>query len=106
MQARKLDDKLADFVKEQNDKGVTRSTLARLLNVHSATVTDYMHRHGITPKYTNYNRKRTEIPMLEAATLYLDGWSTHKLGRRYRVSSETVRRKLIGFGVEIRSNKQ
>ncbi|MBA8794624.1 lambda repressor-like predicted transcriptional regulator [Friedmanniella endophytica] len=78
--------------------GISMSELAQRWRMHRTTVAAQLRRAGV-------ELRRQGVPdgqLAEAAQLYLDGWSCHRLGERYGCDAEAVRRKLVRYGVPMR----
>lgn len=77
----------------------TMQSLAKTWDLHRTTVAAHLQRAGV-----NLRRQRLAAEQLpQGVTLYVEGWSCHRLSERFGCSAETVRQELKRQGVRVRS---
>lgn len=73
--------------------------IATKFNLHPSSVTLHLKSHGVPPR--RYGLDPRHIP--EAAKLYEQGASLKAVGERFGADKETVRKRLVEAGVQMRS---
>jgi hypothetical protein len=77
---------------------LTLDELASAFGAHPSTLANRMQKRGVPRR----GWRLTDQQVLEAASLYGQGWSLRRLGERLGVHSESVRYRLKRIGVEMR----
>lgn len=80
--------------------GTLVADLAKVFDVHQATVHEHVRRAGLTGRRDV--PKLNEQDLAAAAKLYRDGWTLHELAEHYHLDDTTVRNLLCRAGVSIR----
>jgi DNA-binding CsgD family transcriptional regulator len=78
--------------------GANVNDLAARFGIHRATVTQHLHRNGVTVR----QRGLDDLQIDHAAHLYRQGNSLARIGTRLGVHAETVRQALRGRGLQMR----
>ena len=81
---------------EAKQAGATVRELARQFDICRTTVFKHLHARGLM------TRSIPPALLAEAASLYEDGWSTARIGKRLDVPTETLRTALKVSGVKMR----
>ena len=76
--------------------GLSTYQLATKWKVDRHTVTSILDRNGV--KQRSYAVKLTEAELAEAAALRADGWSLNALAKRYGISPNTMKKRLMTPG--------
>jgi DNA-binding transcriptional ArsR family regulator len=89
----------ADMLVRRYRSGTTVCELASLFKIHRTTVSAHLRRAGVKMRRLGL----TDSQVMEAAVLYVQGWSLARIGRKLAVDGETVRKALRAQGVPMRS---
>jgi DNA-binding transcriptional ArsR family regulator len=79
--------------------GAAQRDLARRFGIHRTTVTAHLRRAGVSLRSTE---KLTQDTVAEAAALYEQGWSLARIATKFDVYPQSVRYRLLAFGVRMR----
>ena len=97
----KWTDELAASVVADYKAGLSTRQLGAKYGVHRKTCCKYLHEAGVHMQ-RGRNRARNQKRLAAWAHLYRKGDSTQAIARASKVHTETVRRALIAYGVEMR----
>lgn len=99
---RKLQPAEVDDLIGRYEQGTNLSELARQFDLHFQTVRAHLRRRGVDLRSSH--PVLSDEQKLEVRALYAAGLSTYKLGDRFGVDRDTIRRALRAAGVQMRSH--
>lgn len=88
------------------NNGMTAQEIGDILGVAKSTILSRMRRYGI-PKRSSNDQRKTEISKEKLIELYINqGMTSKKISILYGVSEETIRRKLVSYGIPRRPTSE
>lgn len=105
---------ISEIIDLYQNQGISTTKIAKMYNVNSETIRNHLKRNGIEikskkdkGKKLDYSRKDNKINIEEMIYLYKNhDWLVYDLARYYEVNYETIRRRLIKNGVELRRHSE
>jgi DNA-directed RNA polymerase specialized sigma24 family protein len=98
---RRLTDEEIDVLVLRHQNGARIIDLSQELGIDRSTVSKHLRRRGVESEYLKYCAWEPQ-QIEEAVLMYVDGATLHEIGVAVGRAPNTVRRRLLAEGVELR----